>query len=387
MPHFPKPFFKKSRNCWYCQIGPKQHNLGRDKKQAFEAYRELIRSEPEKIDYSLAVAVIDGFLDWSKQNNSPRSFDWYQRHLQIFVKFLKPTTTVGQLKKHHLTECLAEHPNWSTTTKHGMCRAVCRAFAWAEEQELIGHSPFARFKKPKARRREVVISQAEYEDILTLSPNEAFRDLLITAWETGARPQELVRVEKRHVDLTLGRWVFPADESKGQRLPRVVYLNERALEITRRLCLQHPSGPIFRTKDVTPWNQHSTACAFGRIKIALGLRRMQELGISTEIMKRFSTAGFKDEKTLAAARQAHVTEYDRRRKALWKAARKHGQKYALYHFRHSWATRALQRGVDPLTVAILMGHRDPSMLAKVYQHLAHDPEFLRQAAAKATKTA
>jgi len=85
MPHFPKPFFKKSRSTWYCQIGPKQHNLGPDKKVAFDRYRELIRTEPEKLDYSLAVAVIDAFLDWSKLNNAPRSFDWYQRHLQIFV--------------------------------------------------------------------------------------------------------------------------------------------------------------------------------------------------------------------------------------------------------------------------------------------------------------
>jgi len=44
--------------------------------------------------------------------------------------------------------------------------------------------------------------------------------------------------------------------------------------------------------------------------------------------------------------------------------------------RHSWATNALQKGVDPLTVAILMGHRDPSTLAKVYQHLALNPKHM-----------
>ena len=52
--------------------------------------------------------------------------------------------------------------------------------------------------------------------------------------------------------------------------------------------------------------------------------------------------------------------------------------------RHSWATRALQRSLDPLTVAILMGHSEPSMLAKVYQHVAHDPEYTRAAAERAT---
>jgi integrase len=87
-----------------------------------------------------------------------------------------------------------------------------------------------------------------------------------------------------------------------------------------------------------------------------------------------------------AAKEQHEKKLYERRKALWKLARKHGRKYCLYHFRHSWATRALQRGIDPLTVAILMGHSDPSMLAKVYQHVAHDPEYMRGAAKRATGT-
>ena len=56
---------------------------------------------------------------------------------------------------------------------------------------------------------------------------------------------------------------------------------------------------------------------------------------------------------------------------------------SLYTLRHTWATSALQRGVDPLTVAILMGHRDPSMLARVYQHLSLNPQHLLEQAQKA----
>jgi integrase len=64
--------------------------------------------------------------------------------------------------------------------------------------------------------------------------------------------------------------------------------------------------------------------------------------------------------------------------------KKLGTRYCLYVFRHSWATRALERGVDPLTVAILMGHADPSMLAKTYQHLSQNPKYLQDAAKRAT---
>jgi integrase len=113
---------------------------------------------------------------------------------------------------------------------------------------------------------------------------------------------------------------------------------------------------------------------------------MKELGVSLERLPRFTTKKITPEKR-AAAKRDHERKLYERRKALWRLARKHGRKYCLYNFRHSWATRALQRGLDPLTVAILMGHSDPSMLAKVYQHVAHAPEYMRTAVLRATGTA
>jgi site-specific recombinase XerD len=69
--------------------------------------------------------------------------------------------------------------------------------------------------------------------------------------------------------------------------------------------------------------------------------------------------------------------------AFQRVEKKLGKKYCLYVIRHSWATHALARGVDALTVAILMGHRDPSTLARVYQHVSQNPEYLREAAKRA----
>jgi integrase len=73
-----------------------------------------------------------------------------------------------------------------------------------------------------------------------------------------------------------------------------------------------------------------------------------------------------------------------RRKVLNHFARQYVPRFSLYALRHAWATRALQSGVDGLTVAILMGHSDPSTLARVYQHLSHNPEHLFQQAQRAT---
>ena len=42
MPHFPKPFFRKSRQLWYVELDGKQHNLGPDQEAAFTAYHKLM---------------------------------------------------------------------------------------------------------------------------------------------------------------------------------------------------------------------------------------------------------------------------------------------------------------------------------------------------------
>jgi integrase len=72
-----------------------------------------------------------------------------------------------------------------------------------------------------------------------------------------------------------------------------------------------------------------------------------------------------------------------KKKLTYKIARQLGTKYSLYDLRHSWVNHALQRGLDPLTVAVLMGHRDPSTMAKVYQHLSLNPSHMLQQARQA----
>ncbi len=73
--------------------------------------------------------------------------------------------------------------------------------------------------------------------------------------------------------------------------------------------------------------------------------------------------------------------------------KKVGFRVIAYGARHSFATNALIKGVDSVTVAHLMGHKDASMVSKVYSHLATNVEFLRQQArtaaganAKSTKS-
>jgi integrase len=203
--------------------------------------------------------------------------------------------------------------------------------------------------------------------------------LCVVAYETGCRPHEILTVEARHVDLKNTCWVFPPDEAKVKKFFRVVYLGGRAMDVTKRLLTKHPEGKLFRNSNGKPWHPYAVNCAFGRVQVALGKERLKQLGHFEAKLKRLTA----DQRRDRSLRQEHEREVKARRVRIKKRARKHGRRFCLYNLRHSWATRALQNGVDPVTVSVLMGHADASMLARVYQHLAHDPQHLREAARKA----
>ena len=187
---------------------------------------------------------------------------------------------------------------------------------------MIDQSPIAKLQKPSPGRRDNPVSETDHRAILFATPSEEFRTLLCLAWETGARPQELLRAEARHFDRNLSALVFPPEEAKGHRW-RAVYLSPAAVEVVETLANKHPTGPLLRNGDGNPWTVSATSCAFARVK------------------------------------------------------RKTGKRFCLYDSRHGWATAALERGIDPVSVSVLFGHADSSMLCRVYQHLARNTANLR----------
>jgi len=119
-------------------------------------------------------------------------------------------------------------------------------------------------------------------------------------------------------------------ESKGQEYPRVIYMNDDTKRIVEELVAKRkrPDDHVFLNSKGKAWNRNSVRCRFRRLRDKVG-------------------------------------------------------SFCAYHLRHSFATNALQR-LDPITVSVLMGHSEPSTVARTYQHLAKNPTFLMEAARKAT---
>jgi integrase len=332
MAHYPKPFFRAPRGLWYVQIDGKQVNLGPEKDAAFKTYHGLMQQRDEMpaamqpaSGNPLVVVIVDEFLDWCEKHRAPDTYRWYKDRLQSFCKTIETTLTADELRPHHVQKWV---DNYGVPLKSGSRRnliaSVKRAMKWAEEQGYIDHSRIAHMKKPGCGRKEQIVTPEQFNALLDRYDDQEFRDLLTVTWETGCRPQESLRVEARHVDILASRWVFPASESKGKKIPRVVYLTPKAMEITKRLMEKHATGPIFRNTNGRRWTPYATNCRFQHVR------------------------------------------------------RKTGVKYSLYAMRHSFATHALMKGVDCITVATLLGHADPSMLSKTYQHISQSPSYMQQ---------
>ena len=227
----PKPWFREARGAWFVTVGGVQNNLGPDKKLAFERFYELMRQPQErKVDPRSLITIVNAFLHWVRTHRSPDTFEWYRYRLQRFVE-KHPDLRVGDMKPFHAQKWVDSYPDLSVTSRRNYLRSIKRCLAWAVKQGYLDKNPISALEVPTGERREVVISPNEYETMLSFCRDENFRDLVIVTWETGCRPQESLRVEARHVDLANQRWIFPQKESKGKRAPRIVYLNDKALEI------------------------------------------------------------------------------------------------------------------------------------------------------------
>lgn len=320
----PKPWYRQDRDAWFVTINGRRFNLGPDREAAQTRFHELMLTggDDRSLNGVSVFRLFDEFLEWTQAQRSARTYEWYSDFLREFSKFLKVDRPAEKLKPYDVLRWTARHPNWSSTYQNNAIRSVQRPYRWAHRLGLLDSNPMEFIEKPSVRRREKFLTPEEYTAILAKITSKRFKDLISAAWETGARPQELTRVEVRHVDLANARWVFPPNESKVKTRHRIIYLNDEAQQLTRDALTRVNAGPLFRNRVGRPWHPHAIGCQFTRLKKLIGRR------------------------------------------------------LCMYMFRHSFATRMLTAGVDPMTVATLLGHSDPSMLGRVYQHLSQCPDHL-----------
>ena len=128
----------------------------------------------------------------------------------------------------------------------------------------------------------------------------------------GARPGEIAKIEKRHLDSGLLR-LEPTEHKAGRVTgeDRLIGVIGELIEIVDRLSKKHPEGPIVRNTSGKPW---TTGASFMRFETA-----REEGLIRNEVSP--------------------------------------------YAYRHAWATHALESGnLDVYEVAKALGHKTTQMV-------------------------
>ena len=187
-------------------------------------------------------------------------------------------------------------------------------------------NPLAKLKKPPKTPRQSDITREQWDTVLALiAVDDPFRDFLLFLLATGCRPQEARIIEKHHVNWTARK--VHLDKVPGKKGSRDILLTDEAVALLKKQTSidGQTDGPIFKNTNGQPWRQQSLACRFQRLKKKLPFN-------------------------------VHC-----------------------YLTRHSAATEMLDAGASAGAVAAILGHKDATMVLKVYgKHIDQREEHLRK---------
>lgn len=247
--------------------------------------------------------------------------------------FVGPRLKMSELKLEHVENWLSEKLGGATENgRNGAVRALGRFIRWAMTRKLLVNNPLTGLETPQYEPRDVRISPDEWKALLAAIPEgDEFADFLKCLRATGMRPFELRIVEARHVRGK--QLLFDIRESKGKKYRRAVPLNDAAIEILTRMAKKRPEGKLFLNRRGRPWTQQAA--------VARVVKYREETGL--------------------------------------------GQHITLYAVRHEFISAAIEaEAVDPVTLAKIVGHRDLTMISRIYSHHAAQGEHLQRPARRAT---
>ncbi len=322
---FPHPWFRKSKNCWYVQMAGKQISLGPDKKKAMAKYRQLLQAKGigDADDTITVHELADAYAAWIKDNRAPTTYKFRKIVLNTLKRHISESLKAVKLKPYHVDEWIKTLRVKSPNTIHARKCLVISMFHWGKRYGYINTNPVENMPKPTPQPRRDFLPAERFPELLDAAGSVELQNFIFVMLETGARTQEMVRFRADHFDGS--KFTLPADEAKCKDRVRVVYLPDRSKGIAAGLAKKYTSGPIFRAPNGRPWTNNGLLLQFSRLRKTLGV-------------------------PLCATT-----------------------------LRHSWCHYQLTHGMDPLTVAKLMGHKDLKQIARTYGHLENSPWLEQQA--------
>jgi integrase len=317
--------------------GPEDEKHRQLAEEKFVELRKLSQRTPDSVNLRVA-DLVEAFLRHSRRNLAPDTHRINRYYAQLFAERCGPVL-VADFKPYHVSawieymqspERVASKPgnrDWGETTVYNARKLASRVFSWAKNEGFVSTNPLAGLKriKPTARRR--ALTPQEYGAMHAAS-HQAFANLLLALWETGARPFELrnLRWEQVRED----RWVLAKHKTAGKTgKERVIYPSAAVRALVESLR-GNGSDYVFLNTEGRPWTMNAVRLQVSRLR--------ENLGLADDV--------------------------------------------SAYLLRHGFGTRAILNGINPATVAELMGHSSLDMVSKVYVHLAGEHAHLKEAVDK-----
>jgi integrase len=260
---------------------------------------------------AIAVEDVEKFKDWRRvQKKQAPNKKLKVNKRATTTKTIKPATVNRELA------CL---------------RAMLNHFI---KLDVLVKNPVSRVKFLKEDNELMRVVTDDEERRYLMACSQPLRDVAIIMLETGMRPEEVCRLERRHVNLSEGYIFNPYGKTKAAR--RKLPLSRRAAEVLR-YRVANSDGPF-----VFP---------------------------STR-------AGENPSKPIVKLNAAHNGAIKRAKL----------EPFRLYDLRHTFATRAAEAGVDLVTLAALLGHSRVQMVMR-YAHPSEKHQFEAIKAMEASREA
>lgn len=287
---------------------------------------------------------IDLFLDHVEASQATSTYDWYRFPLRHFEQYIGRSRKASKLRLGDVTTWIDK--NWRTT-RYGKAtsddglrhpkRAVKRCFKWLTDQDYIAKNPLSKLVIGDYVAAQDIPDKDKVRKVLKhWAKDTDFTDLLAFEALTATRVQEARIIKVADVDLKTSTITLMMKDSKGKEdniKRRVIRIGD-AMKIVKRqlakrsspddLLFQNPAG---RTEDKA-WTTTGVRSRFRRAEDELGFRIKQR------------------------------------------------------NLRHYWGTEYAKETKDVAGGAALMGHKNPVMFLKNYQHVLDDDDYLNKQAGK-----
>jgi integrase len=267
--------------------------------------------------------AVKEFLTWSEQKHRPKTHALHKLNCDTLLRYFRKKwldqitpDLVEEFRRQRQSEARKNASDGSRVAPATVNRALSTLRLLFTQRGL---------KAPT--RKEMFLEEAEKTRVVTVEEEMAYlkaagqllRDIATVILQTGMRPEEVFRLEVRHMDLEHRTIFNPFGKTKAAK--RKIPMSHDAFEVLKRRV----SGAR------GPWVFCSPS----------GPGRPENPDVHVQSVRKAHDA---------AIRRAGIKEH-----------------FRLYDLRHTFATRAAQAGVDVLTLASMLGHTAVQMTMR-YVH-------------------